>query len=50
MEGCDQPWIMNSVMDIVAPEILGTVRKAMDGLFAPGVSPSARTDRAARTD
>lgn len=34
MESDDQPWIMASVMEIVAPEILGTVRKAMQGLFA----------------
>lgn len=40
MEGHDQPWVMASVMEIVAPEILGTVRKAMDGLFAPGISPT----------
>ena len=31
----DQPWIMDQVMDVEMPEVLGTLNKTLDGLFAP---------------
>lgn len=34
MERDDQHWIMDQVMDIEMPEVLGTLNKALDGLLA----------------
>lgn len=33
MEKSDQPWIQDQIMDIEMPEILGTVKKQMDGFY-----------------
>jgi hypothetical protein len=31
----DQPWVADQIMDIQAPEALGTLKKTIDGLLAP---------------
>jgi len=31
----DQPWVADQIMDIQAPEALGTLKKTVDGLLAP---------------
>ncbi len=33
MEKSDQPWIQDQIMDIEMPEILGTVKKQVDGFY-----------------
>jgi hypothetical protein len=38
MEEHDQHWVMDQVMDIEMPEVLGTLKKAFDGLIAPPAS------------
>jgi hypothetical protein len=35
MEEHDQHWVMDHVMDIEMPELLGTLKKTLDGLFSP---------------
>jgi hypothetical protein len=35
MEWDDQHWIMDQVMDVEMPELLGTLNKALDGLVSP---------------
>ena len=35
MEVQDQHWVMDQVMDIEMPALLGTLKKSLDGLFSP---------------
>jgi hypothetical protein len=43
MDEHDQHWIMDQVMDIEMPEVLGTLKKTLDGLFSPaGATPAPR--------
>ena len=35
MERDDQHWIMDQVMDVEMPELLGALNKALDGLLRP---------------
>jgi len=35
MEEHDQHWVMDQVMDVEMPELLGTLKKTFDGLIAP---------------
>jgi len=35
MEKTDQSWIQDQIMDIEMPEIMGTVKKQVDGFFPP---------------
>ena len=35
MESDDQHWIMDQIIEIEMPELLGTLNKALDGLLAP---------------
>jgi hypothetical protein len=37
----DRPWVADQLMDIQAPEALGTLKKTVDGLLAPP-QPSSR--------
>ena len=39
----DRPWVLDQVMDVEMPELLGTLKKAVDGVLAPGPAPSGRT-------
>lgn len=32
----DQPWVLDQIMDVEMPELLGTLKKAVDGVLAPG--------------
>jgi hypothetical protein len=34
MEERDQHWVMDQVMDVEMPEVLGTLKKTFDGLLA----------------
>lgn len=34
MSASDQPWVMDQLMDIEAPELLGALSKSVDGLLA----------------
>jgi len=34
----DRPWVADQIMDIQAPEALGTLKKTLDGLLAPVLS------------
>ena len=38
MQGHDQHWVMDQVMDVEMPELLGTLKKTFDGLIAPPVA------------
>ena len=38
MEKSDQSWIQDQIMDIEMPEILGTVKKQVDGFYPPSVA------------
>jgi hypothetical protein len=38
----DRPWVADQIMDIQAPEALGTLKKTVDGLLAP---PPARREQ-----
>lgn len=31
----DQPWVLDQIMDVEMPELLGTLKKAVDGVLAP---------------
>src|SRR3970282_1811327 len=43
MDERDEHWVMDQVMDIEMPEVLGTLKKTLDGLFSPaGAAPSPR--------
>jgi hypothetical protein len=42
MDEHDQHWVMDQVMDIEIPEVLGTLKKTLDGLFAPDVAAPVR--------
>ena len=43
MEQHDQHWVMDQVMDIEMPEVLGTLKKTLEGLFSPeAAAPSRR--------
>jgi len=42
MDEHDQHWVMDQVMDIEMPEVLGTLRKTLEGLFSPGAAAPAR--------
>lgn len=33
MEGRDQPWVIDQIMELEAPEMIATVKQAVDGLF-----------------
>lgn len=35
MEKTDQPWIQDQIMDIEMPQIMGTVKKQVDGFYPP---------------
>ncbi|MFZ5472726.1 MAG: hypothetical protein ACOZBV_02205, partial [Pseudomonadota bacterium] len=35
MEKSDQTWIQDQLMDIEVPEMLGTLKKQVDGLYPP---------------
>ncbi|MCS6787310.1 MAG: hypothetical protein NZ524_09810 [Thiobacillaceae bacterium] len=35
MEKGDQPWIQDQIMDVEMPEIMGTVKKQVDGFYPP---------------
>ena len=39
----DQPWVADQIMDIQAPEALGTLKKTVDGLLAPAPSTQRRS-------
>ncbi len=41
MEKTDQSWIQDQIMDIEMPEILGTVKKQVDGFYPPLTSTGA---------
>ncbi len=41
MEARDQSWIQDQIMDIEMPEILGTVKKQVDGFYPPSTAPGA---------
>jgi hypothetical protein len=41
MEKSDQSWIQDQIMDIEMPEILGTVKKQVDGFYPPSTAPGA---------
>ena len=30
----DQPWVLDQIMDVEMPELLGTLKKAVDGVLA----------------
>ncbi|MBI2754035.1 MAG: hypothetical protein HYX46_11100 [Betaproteobacteria bacterium] len=32
----DQPWVLDQIMDVEMPELLGTLKKAVDGVLARG--------------
>lgn len=38
MEKSDQTWIQDQLMDIEVPEMMGMVKKNMDGFYPPGTS------------
>jgi hypothetical protein len=44
----DQPWVADQIMDIQAPEALGTLKKTVDGLLAP--APPRREQRSVAGD
>ncbi len=41
MEKSDQTWIQDQLMDIEVPEIMGMVKKSMDGFYPPQAAPDA---------
>jgi hypothetical protein len=44
----DRPWVADQIMDIQAPEALGTLKKTVDGLLAP--APARREQRSIAGD
>jgi hypothetical protein len=42
MDEHDQHWVMDQVMDIEMPEVLGTLKKTLDGLFSPDAAAPSR--------
>jgi hypothetical protein len=44
----DRPWVADQIMDIQAPEALGTLKKTVDGLLAP--APARREQRSVAGD
>lgn len=42
MDSSDQHWVMDQVMDIEMPEVLGTLKKTLDGLFSPDTAAPSR--------
>jgi len=38
MDEHDQHWVMDQVMDIEMPEVLGALKKTLDGLLAPAAA------------
>jgi hypothetical protein len=46
MEKTDQTWIQDQIMDIEMPEILGTVKKQVDGFYPPAAPPKGTSSGA----
>jgi peptidoglycan/xylan/chitin deacetylase (PgdA/CDA1 family) len=49
MEERDRHWVMNQVMEIEMPEVLGTLKKTMDGLLPSVPDVALRPNAAARS-
>lgn len=41
MEDSDKSWIQDQLMDIEVPEMMGTLKKAVDGFYPPGPAAAA---------